>query len=201
MYEADMKYTWWTKLSIQQADCVLILVDSKYPPQPKRVEECIKWAHKFKSVKVEMVVVQSSLAQEMSLAGEHASDDVNNWSESRPWITKHHLCRMPFSEHLKDIERMCRRVTGQSIGLALGGGGARGLAHLGVIKALNEIGVPVDIVGGTSQGAFVGALLVRNCTVASAFSYFFYHGFYRPKYLVTLYLILVFFERRKILMI
>jgi len=162
VYEADRKYTWWTKLSIQQADCVLILVDSKHAPEPKKVEECIEWAHKFKNVKIEMVVVQSSLAQEMSLAGEHASDDVNNWSESRPWITKHHLCRMPFSEHVKDIQRMCRRVTGQSIGLALGGGGARGLAHLGVIKALNEAGIPVDIVGGTSQGAFVGALLAKN---------------------------------------
>jgi lysophospholipid hydrolase len=44
----------------------------------------------------------------------------------------------------------------------MGGGGARGLAHLGVIRALNEVGVPVDMVGGTSQGAFVGALLARN---------------------------------------
>lgn len=57
---------------------------------------------------------------------------------------------------------MARRITGQAIGLVLGGGGARGLAHLGVIKALNEVGVPVDMVGGTSQGAYVGALLARN---------------------------------------
>ena len=57
---------------------------------------------------------------------------------------------------------MARRVTGQSIGLVLGGGGARGLAHLGIIKALDEAGIPVDLVGGTSQGAFVGALLARS---------------------------------------
>ena len=36
---------------------------------------------------------------------------------------------------------MCRRITGQSIGLVLGAGGARGLAHLGVIRALNEAGI------------------------------------------------------------
>lgn len=45
----------------------------------------------------------------------------------------------------------------KSIGLALGGGGARGLAHIGVIKALEEESIPVDIVVGTSIGALVGA--------------------------------------------
>ncbi|NIA23171.1 MAG: hypothetical protein GWP03_03305 [Proteobacteria bacterium] len=44
------------------------------------------------------------------------------------------------------------------IGLALGGGSARGLAHIGVLKALEENHIPVDVVGGTSMGAIVGAL-------------------------------------------
>ncbi|VEU39520.1 unnamed protein product [Pseudo-nitzschia multistriata] len=56
---------------------------------------------------------------------------------------------------------MCRRVSGRSVGLVLGAGGARGIAHLGVIRALKEAGVTVDIVGGTSQGAFCGALFAR----------------------------------------
>jgi len=57
---------------------------------------------------------------------------------------------------------MCRRVTGLAVGLVLGGGGARGLAHVGVIRALVEAGVAVDLVGGTSQGAIVGALYAKN---------------------------------------
>ena len=44
------------------------------------------------------------------------------------------------------------------VGLVLGGGGARGLAHIGVIKVLEEEGIPVDIVVGTSVGALIGAL-------------------------------------------
>jgi NTE family protein len=44
------------------------------------------------------------------------------------------------------------------IGVALSGGGARGIAHLGVLKALNEAGVFPDIVSGTSSGSIVGAL-------------------------------------------
>ena len=48
--------------------------------------------------------------------------------------------------------RLCRRVSGRAVGLVLGAGGARGLAHVGVIRALKEAGVTVDLVGGTSQG-------------------------------------------------
>lgn len=44
------------------------------------------------------------------------------------------------------------------IGLALGGGGARGLAHIGVLEALEELGIPVDYSAGTSMGAVVGGL-------------------------------------------
>lgn len=44
----------------------------------------------------------------------------------------------------------------KSIGLALGGGGARGLAHIGVIKAIIEAGIPIDYIAGTSMGALVG---------------------------------------------
>ncbi|MCK4295635.1 MAG: patatin-like phospholipase family protein, partial [Candidatus Marinimicrobia bacterium] len=48
------------------------------------------------------------------------------------------------------------------IGLALGGGGARGLAHLGVLKVLEEDGIPIDSITGTSMGAIVGAMYAQN---------------------------------------
>src|SRR5690606_39289088 len=44
------------------------------------------------------------------------------------------------------------------VGLVLSGGGAKGLAHIGVLKVLEEAGVTVDYIGGTSMGAIVGAL-------------------------------------------
>ena len=53
-------------------------------------------------------------------------------------------------------------ITGTGCGLVLGGGGARGLAHLGVIRALEEAGVPIDVVGGTSIGAIVAGLCARG---------------------------------------
>ncbi len=50
----------------------------------------------------------------------------------------------------------------KKIGLALGGGGARGCAHIGVIKALQEAGIPIDYVAGTSIGSIVGAALASG---------------------------------------
>ena len=58
--------------------------------------------------------------------------------------------------------RLGRRILGRSLGLVLGGGGARGLAHLGIFKALKEAGIKVDLIGGTSIGAFIGGLLARE---------------------------------------
>ncbi|KXS15086.1 patatin-domain-containing protein [Gonapodya prolifera JEL478] len=66
-----------------------------------------------------------------------------------------------------DFRRLARRLLGKSVGLVLGGGGARGIAHVGVIKALEEAGVPIDMVGGTSIGSFVGGLMARESDYVS----------------------------------
>jgi predicted acylesterase/phospholipase RssA/CRP-like cAMP-binding protein len=61
-----------------------------------------------------------------------------------------------------DFARLARCLAGDGIGLVLGGGGARGFAHLGVLRALAEAGVPVDWVGGTSIGAIIAALVAQD---------------------------------------
>ncbi|MDR2083559.1 MAG: patatin-like phospholipase family protein [Bacteroidales bacterium] len=53
----------------------------------------------------------------------------------------------------------------QSVGLVLSGGGARGTAHIGVIKALEDNNIPIDYIVGTSAGAIVGALYASGYTV------------------------------------
>ncbi|CAL1694396.1 unnamed protein product [Somion occarium] len=70
--------------------------------------------------------------------------------------------------HTNDFARLARRICGKSIGLVLGGGGARGLSHLGVIRALEEHSIPIDHVGGTSIGAFIGGLYAREGDLLSA---------------------------------
>ena len=57
---------------------------------------------------------------------------------------------------IDDLHRVARLVSGNATGLVLGGGGARGFAHLGVWRALNELGIDVDTIGGASIGAPLG---------------------------------------------
>ena len=57
----------------------------------------------------------------------------------------------------RDIPRVARLIAGYGRGLVLAGGGARGLAHLGAIRALRDAGEPFDAIGGTSIGAIIAA--------------------------------------------
>ncbi|KAF5025829.1 hypothetical protein F66182_2162 [Fusarium sp. NRRL 66182] len=77
----------------------------------------------------------------------------------------------PDSPYKGDFHRLARRLCGKSVGLVLGGGGARGIAQIGIIKAMEEAGIPIDLVGGTSIGAFVGALYARHADVVPMFGF------------------------------
>ncbi len=57
-------------------------------------------------------------------------------------------------------------ASGQSVGLVLSGGGAKGVAHIGVIKALEENHIPIDYITGTSMGAIVGGLYAAGYSPA-----------------------------------
>jgi NTE family protein len=57
-----------------------------------------------------------------------------------------------------DIRRLAREIGHCRVGLALSSGGARGLAHIGIIQVLEENGIEVDVIAGCSMGAYVGAV-------------------------------------------
>lgn len=58
----------------------------------------------------------------------------------------------------EEIARTARKITGRVIGLALSSGGARGIAHVGVLKVLTEANIPIDMIAGTSAGSLFGGL-------------------------------------------
>ena len=62
----------------------------------------------------------------------------------------------------RGILRLARAAAGARVGLVLGAGGARGLAHIGVVRYLEELGVAVDAIAGSSMGALVGAGLAQG---------------------------------------
>ncbi|HEU5020426.1 MAG TPA: patatin-like phospholipase family protein [Bryobacteraceae bacterium] len=54
------------------------------------------------------------------------------------------------------VQRLARKILGASVGIALGGGAAFGIAHLGVLKVLEENNIPIDLIAGCSQGSLIG---------------------------------------------
>ena len=60
--------------------------------------------------------------------------------------------------------RIAAQESHQSVGLVLSGGGAKGIAHIGAIKALEDNNIPIDYITGTSMGAIVGALYAIGYT-------------------------------------
>jgi NTE family protein len=78
------------------------------------------------------------------------------WLDSRPVFLHHHVA---LTEDGADMARLGRFLAGRAIGMVLSGGGAFGVAHVGVWRAMEEAGLPIDIVGGTSVGsAMAGAI-------------------------------------------
>lgn len=75
----------------------------------------------------------------------------------------------PAHTYKNDFLRLARILSGQAVGLVLGGGGARGISHLGVLQAIEEQGIPIDVVGGTSIGSFIGGLYAKDYEIVSIY--------------------------------
>lgn len=71
-------------------------------------------------------------------------------------------CPDSTSEYTKIVKRIAREIGNVLVGLVLGGGAALGVAHVGVIRALEEENIPIDIVVGSSMGALIGSLWVTG---------------------------------------
>ncbi len=69
----------------------------------------------------------------------------------------------PTGSFSADVRRLAREIGDRLVGLALSSGGAKGLAHIGVIQVLEENGIEADLVAGSSMGAYVGALWAFGC--------------------------------------
>ncbi|CAI5755888.1 unnamed protein product [Candida verbasci] len=74
-----------------------------------------------------------------------------------------------FKSHKNDFLRLARILSNEAVGLVLGGGGSRGISHVGVVTALERHGIPVDLIGGTSIGSFVGGLYAKDYNIVSIY--------------------------------
>ena len=148
VYQADMALTPWTRRCIRQADRILLIASARGSSEFNALEHYIfGYAHETTNARMELILLHE----------DSVSNPVNTarWLDNRPIMRHHHVQRY----RVKHYERIVRFLTDNAVGLVLGGGGARGCAHIGVIQALLENGIPIDMIGGTSAGSGIGGLL------------------------------------------
>jgi NTE family protein len=152
---ADPAPTPWTHLVSRHCDELLLLADATQPARVSAAEtECL--VNRPPRTEASEILVLLHAADAACPTGTHA------WLERRAVADHVHL--RPALE--RDVARLARLLARQAVGLVLAGGGARGFAHVGVMQALDEAGIEVDCVGGTSMGAVMAVLTASDRPMA-----------------------------------
>ncbi|HEY0140654.1 MAG TPA: patatin-like phospholipase family protein [Thermoanaerobaculia bacterium] len=138
----------WTRRCLRQADEVLLVARADATPalHPLEVKYCAG-AEAITRARQTLVLLHD-------IEVPHPAG-TTRWLDRRP-VDAHVHVRPALH---RDLARLARIVSGNGIGIVLAGGGARGFAHLGVYKALEEAGIEIDFVGGTSMGSIVAAYI------------------------------------------
>ncbi|HEX9238611.1 MAG TPA: patatin-like phospholipase family protein, partial [Xanthobacteraceae bacterium] len=142
LYCAEPTNQQWTSFCLRQADRVLLVASSTtsvaIPP----------WlADQIQPLRRPADLV---LLHDNRLNGQRA---LEHW---RSLLSVDLICQVR-TANANDIARLARFLRGKAVTLVLSAGGARGFAHLGVVRALREAHVPIDLIGGCSMGSIVGA--------------------------------------------
>lgn len=146
VFEADMVDSVWTQRCIRQADRLVWVGLSWEDPSLTALEQQVR----------DRQTPATTLKETLVLLHR---EDTEYPSQTRRWLE---LRTLDLHHHVRwnsqpDIERVARFFAGCAVGVALGGGGGRGPAHVGILKALEEAGVPIDFIGGTSVGAMMAS--------------------------------------------
>jgi len=147
----DNTPTEWTHRCARHADEILLLADAQAEPAIHPNESAFLVDRPPHAEAAEVLVLLHPSGTTMPQA-------TRRWLERRPVRDHVHLRR----GHAPDMARLARIQSRTAVGLVLAGGGARGFAHLGVYRALQERGIEVDYVGGTSIGAVMATLVATD---------------------------------------
>jgi NTE family protein/lysophospholipid hydrolase len=137
----------WTLRCLRQADEVLVVADADADPEPRGAEKALLVDRAVSTARQTLVLLHRD--------GSRLPSGTARWLAARH-VQRHFHVRL---DRADDFPRVARCLAGMAIGVVFGGGGARGLAHIGVIRALREAGVPIDMIGGTSMGAVIAGAL------------------------------------------
>ena len=152
LFVADPHPSEWTRRCLRHCDKALLLANAQASPALHPIETaCMarsfdaQQRHATHQVEQTLILLHS--------APKAAPSGTRHWYQGRQIGTHFHL--RPALDG--DWGRLARTISGHATGLVLSGGGARGFAHLGVMKALQERGIVWDMAGGTSMGAVMAS--------------------------------------------
>jgi predicted acylesterase/phospholipase RssA/CRP-like cAMP-binding protein len=147
LYEADAASTPWTKRCVQRADHIIILAQaSEYPLVDRSIAAMVSPVGDMDATRRSLVLLQSDRSV--------PPRETRRWKDLLQVQKHYHLA----AEADDQYRRLARILAGRAIGVVLSGGGACGFAHIGVLQAIEEAGVPIDLIGGTSMGATIASL-------------------------------------------
>jgi PAS domain S-box-containing protein len=142
IYESTLEPSSWSRRCIRQADRIILVGVAGTNPDLNTIEKEIS------SQQGDQPIARQELVLLHQNRNKIPSGTIQ-WLNRRNVANHHHIV----SDSTDDYKRLCRFLTGRAISLVLGGGGARGCAHIGLIRAMQELHVPIDSIGGTSIGA------------------------------------------------
>ncbi len=146
VFQTESAWSGWTQRCLRHADHILIVADAAADPAAGGLEQRLESSFSgSRAPRRSLVLLRPQ--DGTSIAG------TVRWLDPRQVDAHYHVRR----DSAADFARLARLLTGNAIGLVLGGGGARGYGHYGVLRALKELDVPIDAIGGTSAGALIGA--------------------------------------------
>ncbi|CAB4061763.1 NTE [Lepeophtheirus salmonis] len=150
VYQSDNDMSEWTLRCLRQADVIFNLVIASGPTDVTQREKDLEFV--AKRVRKRTLPKRFLTKRNEKRVIEFYKRRMNN---NAPNINS-------------DFSRLARHITGSSVGIVLGGGGARGAAHIGMLKSIQEAGIPIDKVGGgVSIGAFIGGLWCSSRDISS----------------------------------
>jgi predicted acylesterase/phospholipase RssA/CRP-like cAMP-binding protein len=142
----------WDRLCVREADVVLLVGRAGASPRLGPAEQRLLAGHTARKARRELVLLHDDLRPGTWQTGQ--------WLSQRQLGRAHHVV----PDDPAHLGRLARFLLDVPVGLVLSGGGVRGFGHAGVLRALHEDGVPVDVICGTSAGALVGGQFAMGWT-------------------------------------
>lgn len=153
VFEVNNDNSAWSTLATRQSDQIIAVSSISLEQQSLCLADELCAGSMFHQLRKSLVLLHPPQTEQPVKS--------DNW----PVLSDFNVVHPIREKNTSDAARLARHLTDRTVALVLGGGGARGMAHVGVLQALHEANIPVDYVCGNSMGALIGAQYVLGTPI------------------------------------